>query len=94
MLSQHSGTDNPIGLWNSLEEDFKGLRVSGKLAIKTKRGSDIYEQLKMKPRSAMGGLSIGFCARNYTLHKSGPIKRTLTDCGLETRLPRSRRWAA
>jgi uncharacterized protein len=71
----------PIGLWLDMSEDEHGLKVRGKFA-NTKRARDAYELLKMKPRAALNGLSIGFRARNYTLHKSGPIKRTLTDIDL------------
>ena len=55
MLWAHDPSE-PIGKWVSLSEDRVGLRVEGKLALKTQRGSDAYELLKMDAL----GLSIGY----------------------------------
>ena len=82
MLLQHGGvtaTDKtPIGIWTSMEEDDRGLRLTGKLAIKTKRGAEAYELLKMQPRPALNGLSIGFRCTDYELHgKDNPARRTI-----------------
>ncbi len=52
-------------------EDSHGLHLTGKLATDTKRGRDTYELLKMKPRPAFNGLSIGYRAKDYESHKSG-----------------------
>jgi len=61
-----------------MEEDSKGLRLQGKLALNTKRGRDTYELLKMKPRPALDGLSIGYRCTDYELHKVGsPARRTI-----------------
>jgi phage head maturation protease len=51
----------PIGIWLDMSEDSHGLRLKGKLA-NTKRGRDTYALLKMKPRPALDGLSIGYLA--------------------------------
>lgn len=66
MLLQHGGgfmgsaeDMTPIGIWTQLEEDSHGLKVSGKLAD-TARGRDLYTLMKMTPRSAINGLSIGY----------------------------------
>ena len=56
LLYQHK-TDEPIGVIDEIEEDNKGLRVKGRLAIKTERGKYVYELMKM---GALDGLSIGF----------------------------------
>ncbi|MDD5268411.1 MAG: HK97 family phage prohead protease [Methylococcales bacterium] len=70
MLLQHGGIDllglasTPIGAWNHLEEDSIGLKVSGKLAP-TPRGKEVYELMKMQPRPAIDGLSIGYIAREF-----------------------------
>ena len=40
-----------------MEEDEKGLRVEGKLALGTQRGKEVYELMKM---GAIDGLSIGY----------------------------------
>jgi HK97 family phage prohead protease len=78
MLSQHGGVtaedQTPIGVWVSMEEDDRGLKVTGKLA-NTARGRDIYELLKMKPRSAMDGLSIGYQCTDSEIHPKGSAAR-------------------
>lgn len=56
MLWQHRTTE-PIGVWTDINEDQTGLLMSGKLAMKTKRGAEAYELLKMV---ALNGMSIGF----------------------------------
>ena len=75
MLLQHgdetASGKTPIGIWLDMSEDDRGLKLKGKLAINTKRGADAYELLKMKPRPALNGLSIGYRAKDYELHKSG-----------------------
>jgi uncharacterized protein len=78
MLSQHGSSDQtPIGIWTGMSEDSRGLRLKGKLAINTKRGADTYNLLKMKPRPALNGLSIGYVAKDFEIHRTGPVKRTL-----------------
>jgi HK97 family phage prohead protease len=67
MLLQHGsflgGDDNmPVGVWTKMEEDDHGLYVEGKLA-NTTRGRDTYELLKMDPRPAITGMSVGFVTR-------------------------------
>lgn len=65
MLLQHGGFDLsaddmlPIGLWTELSADEQGLKVSGVLAD-TSRGRDVHSLMKMEPRPAINGLSIGF----------------------------------
>lgn len=50
----------PIGIWTEMREDSTGLFVEGKLALKNTRGRDVYELMKMEPRPALNGLSIGY----------------------------------
>lgn len=70
MLMQHGAFGltaedmTPIGVWTDLAEDSKGLKVEGKLAP-TPRGLEVYELLKMEPRPALNGLSIGYHARDF-----------------------------
>lgn len=70
MLLQHGGwgigTDDlsPIGVWTELAEDGKGLKVNGKLAD-TVRGIESYKLLKMEPRPAIDGLSIGYIPQEW-----------------------------
>jgi uncharacterized protein len=74
MLLQHSAEENPIGVWDNIDEDDHGLLVKGRLA-NTKQGRDIYELLKLK---AMSGLSIGYRVRESENHKAGsPARRTI-----------------
>lgn len=70
MLLQHGGWGmgsedmTPIGVWTRLEEDDKGLLVEGKLAD-TPRGREVYALMKMQPRPAIDGLSIGYQAKEW-----------------------------
>lgn len=59
LLWQHRSGE-PCGVYAEMSEDNIGLKVSGKLALKTVRGAEAYELLKMK---AISGLSIGFATR-------------------------------
>lgn len=59
LLWQHRSGE-PVGVYTGMEEDTIGLKVTGQLALKTTRGAEAYELLKMK---AISGLSIGFVTR-------------------------------
>lgn len=83
MLSQHGGWGmtaddlTPVGVWTDLAEDGKGLRVEGKLAD-TPRGQELYKLMKMEPRPAINGLSIGYIAKEWTARsKPDEPRRTL-----------------
>ncbi len=71
MLMQHGGWGmtasdmNPIGVWDKLSEDGKGLVSEGILAP-TPSGIEIYTLMKMQPRPAITGLSIGYIAKKWT----------------------------
>lgn len=56
MLMQHDPSD-VIGVWDSLEEDGKGLRVKGRLLTTVRKGAEAYELVKA---GAIDGLSIGY----------------------------------
>ena len=56
MLWQHD-PDNPIGVWESLEEDAKGLKCSGRLLLEVTKAREAYAYLKA---GAIRGLSIGY----------------------------------
>ena len=70
MLLQHGGWSAedmmPVGIWTDLVEDDQGLYVTGKLAD-TDRGREAYALLKMQPRAAITGLSIGYVAKEYVI---------------------------
>ena len=63
LLWQHRSGE-PIGVYTTVKEDSVGLHVDGKLALKTARGAEAYELLKM---GAVTGLSIGYqvCDESY-----------------------------
>lgn len=56
LLWQHRMSE-PIGVWTKMVEDDHGLYVEGKLALKTQRGAEAYELMRI---GAINGLSIGF----------------------------------
>lgn len=59
LLWQHR-TSEPIGVYTVVKEDGVGLYVEGQLALKTARGAEAYELMKM---GAISGMSIGFYTR-------------------------------
>jgi hypothetical protein len=56
MLWQHN-SDEPIGVWENLHEDGKGLKGTGRFVLETTRGKEAYALLKA---GALRGLSIGY----------------------------------
>ncbi len=70
MLSQHGGWQmsaedmTPIGVWTDFAEDGHGLKVTGQLAD-TPRGREMYALMKMGPRPAIDGMSIGYIAKEW-----------------------------
>ncbi len=46
LLWQHED-DKPIGIWQEMVEDTRGLRVKGQLALETSRGKEAHALLKM-----------------------------------------------
>lgn len=83
MLSQHGGWGmtsedlTPIGIWTDMSEDGHGLKLTGVLAD-TPRGRDLHTLMKMKPRPAINGLSIGYVAKEWTQRsKPEEPRRTL-----------------
>ena len=56
LLYQHR-QDEPIGVFDEIVEDRRGLKVKGRLAMGTQRGREVYELMKM---GALDGLSIGY----------------------------------
>lgn len=70
MLSQHGGWGvtaddmTPVGVWAELSEDGEGLKVDGQLAD-TQRANDLHTLMKMKPRPAIDGMSIGYIPKEW-----------------------------
>lgn len=69
LLWQHRSGE-PIGVYTDVKEDTVGLHVEGKLALKTARGAEAYELLKM---GALNGLSIGFMVRDESYDRVSGI---------------------
>jgi HK97 family phage prohead protease len=83
MLMQHGGwgigSDDftPVGIYTDLTEDDFGLKSTGKLA-ETPRGQEAYTLMKMTPRPAISGLSIGYYVRDFEYGgKSDPFYRLI-----------------
>ena len=70
LLWQHRSGE-PVGVYTAVREDNIGLHVEGKLALKTVRGAEAYELLKM---GAISGLSIGFITREDSYDKVSGIR--------------------
>jgi HK97 family phage prohead protease len=72
------GDGLPVGVWTSVAEDDKGLRVEGKISgMNTDAGRRVFELVK---DGALGGLSIGYKVRTNGAtygKKAGEPKRTL-----------------
>ena len=77
LLWQHED-DKPIGIWQEMVEDARGLRVKGQLALETARGKEAHALLKM---GAINGLSIGFISKAWSYDVETDV-RTLTEVDL------------
>ena len=77
LLWQHDARE-PIGRWEAIDEDRRGLRVRGRLLLDVRRGAEAHALLKA---GAIDGLSIGYSTvAADTDPKSGV--RTLTEVDL------------
>lgn len=70
MLREHDQTE-PIGVWNEIVEDTKGLRVSGRLVLDTIKGRETHALLKA---GALDGLSIGYRTKSARFDKVKGIR--------------------
>jgi len=78
MLWQHD-SDHPIGVWNDMREDAKGLYVEGKLLIAdVAKAKEAYALLKAK---GISGMSIGYSASVWEWDDNKDI-RTLKEIDL------------
>jgi HK97 family phage prohead protease len=73
MLWQHDAAE-PIGIWTSIVEDAKGLKVAGQLDLSVARGR---EALSLLGSGAVDGLSIGFRTKRATTEKASGLRRLL-----------------
>lgn len=72
MLYQHDSRQVP-GVWLEMEENQKGLKVKGQLALNATLGKDVYALLKM-PKPAIKGLSIGYEAKVFERDKDSETR--------------------
>lgn len=73
MLFQHN-PDEPVGVWEEIREDAKGLHVTGSLSTKTARGRELIELMN---QGAIDGLSIGFKTVRSRKNKHSNIRTIL-----------------
>lgn len=79
MLWQHN-PDWPIGRWDSVTEDQKGLVVTGKFNLDISRGAEVYSNVKF---GASNGMSIGYNVQEGgSKYDSATGVRRLTKLGL------------
>ena len=79
LLYQHKA-DEPIGVFEEIIEDPKGLKVKGRLAMGTQRGREVYELMKM---GALDSMSIGYKLSPEDYKYSDKLKkRTITNLDL------------
>ncbi|MFO1104376.1 MAG: HK97 family phage prohead protease [Methylocystis sp.] len=71
MLWQHQAAE-PIGMWTSIVEDSRGLKVEGRLDLSVARAR---EALSLMRKGAIDGLSIGFRTQRATTEKSSGVRR-------------------
>ncbi len=71
MLWQHDPA-KPVGVWESLREDARGLFVTGRLALDTRLGRDASALIA---QGALNGLSIGFKAVTASGRKGSGLRR-------------------
>ena len=73
MLWQHDPA-SPIGSWLSIEEDWRGLKVKGRLNLAVARAR---EALALLREGAVDGLSIGFRVKTARKTAGGGVRRLL-----------------
>ena len=77
MLWQHDASE-PIGAWDSITEDGRGLHVRGRLLLDVRRGAEAHALLKA---GAIDGLSIGYTTVEAALDPQTRSRR-LTEIAL------------
>jgi len=70
MLRGHD-TSEPIGVWTSIAEDTRGLKVTGQLILTTVKGRETYELLKA---GALDGLSIGYRTKKESFDRKNNVR--------------------
>lgn len=67
MLWQHNH-ERPVGTWDAIAEDVRGLRVAGRLVLDSRDGADAHALLKA---GALNGLSISYRVRDFARRPGG-----------------------
>lgn len=73
MLWQHD-MGEPIGVWDEMEEDSRGLRVKGRISKEVQRGKEAMALFKM---GAMDSLSIGYRTVSAEPEGGGRVRRIM-----------------
>ncbi|MBH0239129.1 HK97 family phage prohead protease [Methylobrevis albus] len=76
VMLYHHGQD-VVGVWESIEEDSRGLKVRGRIIRETVKGAETFALLR---EGALSGLSIGFSTRKAERNPAGV--RVLRDVDL------------
>jgi HK97 family phage prohead protease len=71
MLWQHKAAE-PIGTWVQIEEDIRGLRVTGRLNLAVAKAREV---LALMRDGAVDGLSIGFRADHFQRDPASGVRR-------------------
>lgn len=71
MLFQHD-PHQPIGVWERIEEDHRGLKVRGRLTLEVEKAREV---LWLMRAGAIDGLSIGFKASRSRRDAKGGVRR-------------------
>lgn len=79
MLWNHDAFAMPIGIWDALEEDDRGLKASGRF-LDTSIANDAYLCVKA---GAVSGLSIGYVVTGFEMERTGAtVIRRITEVKL------------
>jgi len=73
LLWQHDPGE-PIGVWEELREDARGLACVGRLCLETRRGAEAHALMKL---GALSGLSIGYRVRAAGRDQASGVRRLL-----------------
>ena len=71
MLWQHNAAE-PIGVWLSIEEDLRGLKVRGRLNLDVAKAREVYSLMR---EGSVDGLSIGFRAQKAVRDSKNGLRR-------------------
>jgi uncharacterized protein len=70
MLRGHD-TSEPIGVWDSIVEDARGLKVAGRLILGTVKGRETHELMKA---GALDGMSIGYRTKKESFNRTKNVR--------------------